>query len=466
MEQPFEAALQEAHVRLLAAHSAAMATVQAELHRMRCENTQLRMRLAEAGLQPEQWLSYTRMDKQPVRGNTDTADASDARRACGAARPMGQGTPAAVLHGHCSAPSQMNPVAEPAASVVVAAASATSPGAASMSGNPLPLQQTWAAQPASVVATLEADSAAGLHEGTLVGAARDPEPCASPRATTAVQEASGALTKPMPPAGHATPLGQAVASASTLTLEGASTTGMAADAAASITGKADQAVLAAALKATLRKHGLHDVKARCDASSGSWTVAGVTLQLRLQDVDASLAGEQRQVGTACSVHHRVLMCTCDGRNWEPLEALVARHALRHGVAAAPPQPLPLAAFHEEGDAAGPGGLASACRVADLARRPPEVRALPVSSPEYVAQQAPMVSSARRTRMTGQGAASPPASPPRPQQDNELPAWRADGLPAFNNAFPTSFSALSGPSHYYSQFRVRVPSSSQYEQREQ
>lgn len=47
----------------------------------------------------------------------------------------------------------------------------------------------------------------------------------------------------------------------------------------------------------------------------------------------------------------------------------------------------------------------------------------------------------------------------PLQPEELPAWRADGLPSFNNAFPTSFDALNGPTHYYSQFRVN---SAQYE----
>ncbi|CAE8590772.1 unnamed protein product, partial [Polarella glacialis] len=48
---PFELALREVHGRLLAAHSAALATVEGELQRMRCENTRLRMRLVtlEAG---------------------------------------------------------------------------------------------------------------------------------------------------------------------------------------------------------------------------------------------------------------------------------------------------------------------------------------------------------------------------------------------------------------------------------
>jgi len=45
---------------------------------------------------------------------------------------------------------------------------------------------------------------------------------------------------------------------------------------------------------------------------------------------------------------------------------------------------------------------------------------------------------------------------------QMPAYRSDGLPTFNQAFPPQFDAHSGPSHYYNQFRVRVPTSSQYD----
>jgi len=44
----------------------------------------------------------------------------------------------------------------------------------------------------------------------------------------------------------------------------------------------------------------------------------------------------------------------------------------------------------------------------------------------------------------------------------LPQWRADGLPTFNHSFPESFDARGGQNQYYSQFRVRVPTSSQYD----
>jgi len=43
--------------------------------------------------------------------------------------------------------------------------------------------------------------------------------------------------------------------------------------------------------------------------------------------------------------------------------------------------------------------------------------------------------------------------PLPLGPDGLPTHRHDGLPNFNNAFPTYFSALSGPTHYYNQFRI-------------
>eukprot|EP00929_Paragymnodinium_shiwhaense_P095598 TRINITY_DN56823_c0_g1_i2.p1 TRINITY_DN56823_c0_g1~~TRINITY_DN56823_c0_g1_i2.p1 ORF type:complete len:596 (-),score=103.25 TRINITY_DN56823_c0_g1_i2:12-1799(-) len=51
--------------------------------------------------------------------------------------------------------------------------------------------------------------------------------------------------------------------------------------------------------------------------------------------------------------------------------------------------------------------------------------------------------------------------PEPQGE-ELPQYRSDGMPAFNEAFPTAFDAYGGSAQYYSQFRVRVPTDSQYE----
>jgi len=41
----------------------------------------------------------------------------------------------------------------------------------------------------------------------------------------------------------------------------------------------------------------------------------------------------------------------------------------------------------------------------------------------------------------------------PQSQN--PEWRPDGLPTFNDAFPTTFGAHDGASNYYASFRVRA-----------
>lgn len=101
-----------------------------------------------------------------------------------------------------------------------------------------------------------------------------------------------------------------------------------------------------------------------------------------------------------------LLASRDGCAWEPLEALVRQHQQR-------PRGRPLApAAREE----APGGGA-------------------------------------------------PREEPRAAAPG-LPAWRSDGMPSFNDAFPAAFHAAAGSSHYYSQFRVRVPSGSQYEHEQQ
>eukprot|EP00435_Cladocopium_sp_Y103_P003793 s4249_g1.t1 len=64
-------------------------------------------------------------------------------------------------------------------------------------------------------------------------------------------------------------------------------------------------------------------------------------------------------------------------------------------------------------------------------------------------------SSQRTNAQGPGQTTEPQRQLQPDGAS-LPAWRADGLPTFHNAFPQSFNALSGSSQYYSQFRVRVP----------
>lgn len=53
-------------------------------------------------------------------------------------------------------------------------------------------------------------------------------------------------------------------------------------------------------------------------------------------------------------------------------------------------------------------------------------------------------------------------PVQGQRTDGLPSFNNAGLPSFNNAFPPAFTADGGSTQYYSNFRVRVPMNSQYD----
>lgn len=243
--------------------------------------------------------------------------------------------------------------------------------------------------------------------------------------------------------------------------------------------EADAGAVAAALRAVLAQYGLRDLDPQ-PLGGGAWLVAGTALGLRLEG-DGSPGGTPR------------LLASCDGRTWEPLEALVLQHqAWRQGSAVAPApavrnsnsdsaripsgrmgmdspalpelglgQPrmgmdspvLAPTAVHSLRDLGAEVWPSDTTR-SELLRwpapsRPSGSQRPPASSQEYVRQEAP---SSHRHQQEARNA----------PLDMGLPVWRPDGLPSFNNAFPASFSALSGSSQYYSQFRVRVPMSSQYD----
>ncbi|CAE7830879.1 unnamed protein product [Symbiodinium microadriaticum] len=167
-----------------------------------------------------------------------------------------------------------------------------------------------------------------------------------------------------------------------------------------------------ALGALLRKYGLHGLPVSQHRQvEAAWTVAGRTLLLRQKGCDLEASGD-------------------GGQSWELLEALFVQNLAQ------------LQALKRDTDI-----------VARVSATPAQARSSrrAQSSQDY-GRQAPRLAEP----VTGPGGLS------LERTEDGLPVWRADGLPAFNNAFPQSFDALSGASQYYSQFRVRVPTASQYE----
>lgn len=337
---PFEAALQEALARLLAAHTASVSTMEAELVRMRTENTLLRMRLAEAGVQIES-------GKLSIYGDKRTVPPEPQASAPAASEALEEAPPAATA----------------VAAVELKQGETAAP--------PLPLVAKL--QPAQ-------DLAEDLE----------------------VQE----LVRPLPPiVSSPSGLPSSMSSASSIS----------------------PAEIARALRSILDSNGLQDVKVMHNTGTGCWLVGGISLQLRC---DEHTSGE----GTGPL---RALQASGDGgQTWWPVEEILRQRAAR--------------------SLAAPGGPSRAALEA-----PPE--ALGDNSPEGPpeSQRPGEWLRVQAFELPGASMARSPTSVP--VHDPELPAYRADGLPTFHNAFPASFSALSGASNYYSQFRVRVPFNSQYDQ---
>lgn len=374
IETPFEVALREAHGRLFAAHSAALATVEAELQRMRSENIRLRMLLADAGLQPD--------TKQATKTQTTTEVVNIATVGKSASR---------VVTGE-----QTEPAPAPAESFL-APAQALAPGIAviietrseiattvTASQQPVP---TTASLNASANITVQAASSGSTEQLRVPAGNRIVEkPEIIEFCTPAVAAAS-------PPPGHPS-------SSSTSTY-------------GQINSKSVD--VGTAVSSILAAQGLQNLPVSSIADKGEWNIAGMLFLLRFagQELRASSDG---------------------GHTWESFEALVMQHCSSSSA-----QDNSTLNIHRAGI------------------RPQQARSIPVSSQEYVRRQE---SSEDRSHLTAGSLLVTPVL--HADLNMELPAWRPDGMPTFNNAFPNNFDALSGPSEYYSQFRVRVPTASQYE----
>jgi len=347
MNSPFEGALQEAHTRLLAAHSAAVATLEAELQHMRMENMRLRLRLAEAGLV------------------THATEAQALK-----ASPAVQSTP----------PMLSVPPAEP--------------------------QRTQPSEEAAVQVQ-EGIGAEGPIRSSEESAVSDPH--SAPGAVALQEEA---------PTETPARIGK-----SDLPVESSEKVHSPQDSVSS-----GNVVLA--LGALLRRYGLQGLpisqhlQARSSEDEGAWTVAGRTLLIRQRGCDLEASGD-------------------GGQSWELLEALFVQNLAQLQALKRDADIVPRTAQLAE----------ASCHLQPQARPSRKGQ----SSQDY-SQQAPRI----LEPVTGRGPASGPAGPAGDHAADGLPAWRPDGLPTFHNAFPQSFSAMSGATQYYSQFRVRVPTASQYE----
>lgn len=173
-----------------------------------------------------------------------------------------------------------------------------------------------------------------------------------------------------------------------------------------------------ALGALLHKYGLHGLPVSQHRQvEAAWTVAGRTLLLRQKGCDLEASGDW-------------------GQSWELLEALFVQNLAQ------------LQALKRDTDIVA---RVSAPAQAEPGHSQARSSRRAQSSQDY-GRQAPRLAEP----VTGGGGLS------LERTEDGLPVWRADGLPAFHNAFPQSFDALSGASQYYSQFRIRVPTASQYE----
>ena len=341
---PFETALQEASQRLLTAHAAALATLEAELQHMRMENMRLRLRLAEAGLPPEA------ESKRPVATATATA------------MPVVPATEAPAL-----VPRQVEvrPTEESRSLGESRPELQVDPPVGPLTAEAVPGQRPSDAGRSEPVTALSVVAAASTGACPAAGTS-------SERRRLPPQPVS--VTPPVLPSsdGHCREL----------------------------------------LVELLKRYGLHDLPV--SQVGDRWSLGGQLFLLREAGCD--------------------LLASHDGgSSWELLEALLVQHL---------PQLQALGT---------PGAEQVAERQAASIGAPGRSK-VRMSSQQYTAQEGATLPTAPDL----------PAAKTMAEAGSSLPAWRSDGLPTFHNAFPQSFNALSGATQYYSQFRVRVPSASQYE----
>lgn len=450
-EPPFEAALREVHGRLLAAHTAAVGTLEGELQRMRFENTTLRMRLAEAGLSADVKLGDEPAGARRLDAAASLGAAHVGKRASTTTRPSTAGVAASAWGGGhpaalgtatpASAATTTNTTALGAVDAILVTEVATASTIAAVVGSEVELKGLSGrcelnGKRGSVTGY---DHGSGRFEVQIDGPAEERVRCRPEHLVFQVDRTTPS-TAPVGLGSRAPAEVQGepdIIEVCTPAAEAAARAVRETPASLGATGAADMEV---ALKAVLTHYGLQDLAIQ-QQFGGKWTVAGISFLLRHGSGPVSAGGPPYQ-----------LLASCDGGNtWEALQALIHQHR-QHGHLASQHISAPASAVDPSADHIPRSGCKdTSTSLPDLTRRP------------VWRSPSPLQSHVANSHEEQQGQL--PFGRPQAPQQNGLPAWRADGMPSFNDAFPAAFDANSGASQYYSQFRVRVPLSSQYDQQQ-
>lgn len=206
-----------------------------------------------------------------------------------------------------------------------------------------------------------------------------------------------------------------------------------------------------ALESVLAFYGWQHLEVQ-KVSEGVYLAAGAEFRLRCDSVStASDATDGPQYNLSAS--------SDGGVTWESLSSLI-RHRRLHKVV----RTDPIASALDN-----PASPEAPISLADLARMPS--RSTPTGNTAFT--QNTMLKERNSTPLGGSSGYSSPHGGPSmsgpgpkhtghrqgqlhnglPMGPDGLPLYTHDGLPSFNNAFPTYFDALSGPTHYYNQFRI-------------
>lgn len=432
---PFDAALREAHSRLMNVHLAALGTLEAELQRMRDENTALRLRLAEAGL-----------SMMSACGASIDAAAS-CQKADGVSIPEGPQFHAA------------SPLGEAAVSSASGAQESFLPESAIVGGlrmgAPVRLHGLRSSPKLNglegvcshwdtaggrwVIRLLGGEEKAIRPENlTLLADAAGLDASASPGTRTASMPATAGASL------HAAsgPASASVASSEEDVMEEILTEGAAAERSAYAAADESEALLQNALSDVLASLGVQDLDARC-CGGNAWIIGGVPVLLHYDETQASAPASTR-----------LLASTDGGREWDLFTNVYQRHAMQ-AQQEAPRSAAPAAQLRQQQQQqqqrAQPGMPRSGEARQQGARSPQNASSDSRGSRRWTDQRAPAEAGRGADMPIDHGMA----------EGESLPEFRSDGLPTFHGAFPSSFDARSGQNKYYSQFRVRVPTSSQY-----
>jgi hypothetical protein len=216
-----------------------------------------------------------------------------------------------------------------------------------------------------------------------------------------------------------------------------------------------------ALETVLAFYGWQHIEVH-KVSASVFSLAGSEFMLRCDAV-----GEQPTGGPPC----RLLASSDGGQTWDSLALLIRNRRLHKVVRTAPipathgipPNPDGQEGLdYERGEMLrqpnqAPISLDDLARMSSSGRQPQSL--LPLGAREA------RTSIGSGTGSSGYGAYrgnTPSAADGLPRQSfrnglplgpDGLPTHLQNGLPSFNNAFPNYFDALSGPTHYYNQFRI-------------